>query len=156
MDLICGTAACDVDHRRIIYRPISLCNLIYELISKIVANKLKGILSGFVSDEQFGFFNNRQIHDAVGIVQEGMHSVKSQKLLAVILTIDLDKAHDRVNWLFLKLLLLHMGMNLHSVNWIMGCLNSVFFAVLINGSPFGVFAASRGLRQGCSLSVKTK
>jgi hypothetical protein len=125
--------------------------LIYELISKIIANKLKGILSGFVSDEQFGFLNNRQIHDAVGIAQEGMHSVKTQKLLAVILKIDLDKAYDRVNWLFLKLLLLHMGMNLHTVNWIMGRLNLVFFSVLINGSPFGFFTASRGLRQGCSL-----
>jgi hypothetical protein len=43
-------------------------------------------------------------------------------------------------------------MNLNSVNWIMGCLQSSSFAVLINGARSRFFKASRGLRQGCPLS----
>jgi hypothetical protein len=45
-----------------------------------------------------------------------------------------------------------MGLNINTVNWIMGCLQSTSFAVLINGSPSHFFKASRGLRQGCPLS----
>jgi hypothetical protein len=66
--------------------------------------------------------------------------------------IDLSKAYDKVNWLFLRLVLFQIGLSLQSVNWIMGCVESANFAVLINGSPSGFFKASRGLKQECPLS----
>jgi hypothetical protein len=44
---------------------ISLCNLVYKLISKIIANRLKGIMLGALFEEQFGFLFNRKIHDAM-------------------------------------------------------------------------------------------
>ena len=45
-----------------------------------------------------------------------------------------------------------MGFSLNIVNWIMVFVSSANFFVLVNGSPSGFFNASRGLRQGCSLS----
>jgi hypothetical protein len=134
------------------YRPISCCNVIYKLISKVIAHRLKPLMSEFIGEEQFGFLHNRQIHDAVTVAQETLHSVKQRKLKATLLKLDLTKAYDRVNWTFLRLALLQLGLNLNSVNWIMGCLQSVSFVVLINGSPSRFFKASRGLRQGCPLS----
>jgi hypothetical protein len=134
------------------YRPISCCNVTYKLISKIIACRLRPILSKVIGDEQFGFLQNRQIHDAVAIAQESLHSVKKKKLKVAFLKLDLSKAYDRVNWTFLRLVLIQMGMNLKMVNWIMGFLNSASFAVLINGAPSRFFRASRGLRQGCPLS----
>ena len=108
---------------------------------------------GVVYDEQFGFLFNKQIHDVVvGIAQEGLHSLKTQKWSTSIIEIDLAKAFYRVNWMFIRSLLLQMGMDLHNVKWIMGCLTSFYFEVLINGSPFGLFTSSKGLRHSYPLS----
>jgi hypothetical protein len=52
------------------YRPVYLCNIVYKIISKISANMIKSIMSCVVSEEEFGFLFNRQIHNAVGIAQE--------------------------------------------------------------------------------------
>lgn len=52
------------------YRPISLCNSMYKIIAKILTNRLKRILSDVISEEQFGFLHNRQIHNTVGTTQE--------------------------------------------------------------------------------------
>lgn len=84
------------------YRPIYLWNMIYKLISKIIFTKLKGILSNIVLDEKFVFLWNHQIHDVVGIAQEGMHSIKTQKLSATIMKIYLTKAYDKVNSFLLE------------------------------------------------------
>ena len=56
------------------FRPISLCNCVYKIISKVIAKRLKVILSAQISDEQFGFLEGRQIHEAIGVAQEGLSS----------------------------------------------------------------------------------
>eukprot|EP00253_Pinus_taeda_P006943 PITA_06943 len=58
------------------FRPISLCNSIYKIITKVIAVWLKPILSRCISNEQFGFLDGRQIHEAIGVAQETIHSVK--------------------------------------------------------------------------------
>eukprot|EP00253_Pinus_taeda_P006382 PITA_06382 len=59
------------------FRPISLCNCIYKIISKIIANRIKPFLSTHIEKEQFAFLNHRQIHEAIGIAQEALHSIKT-------------------------------------------------------------------------------
>jgi hypothetical protein len=105
-----------------------------------------------ISEEQFRFLNNRHIHDAVALAQETLHSIKKNNLKVTILKLDLAKAYDRVDWNFLRLALLKMGMTTKIVNSIMGCLDSATFAILINGSPSRFFKVMRGLKQGCPLS----
>jgi hypothetical protein len=58
--------------------------------------------------------------------------------------LDLSKAYDKVNWTFVHLALIHNGINLSTVNWIMGCIESSSLIVLINGSPSSFFRRSRG------------
>ena len=70
----------------------------------------------------------------------------------VILKIDLSKAYDRVSWLYLRLLLTHLGFGISFIRWVMSCITTVSFSMLINGAASPFFHAERGLRQGCPLS----
>lgn len=102
--------------------------------------------------EQFSFLDGRQIHEAIGVAQEVIHSVRQKKMKGAVLKIDLSKAYDRISWLYLRMLLTHLGFNYSFTSWIMGCITNVSFAVLINGSTSSFFSSQRGLRQGCPLS----
>lgn len=90
--------------------------------------------------------------DAIGVAQETMHTINIKRLKYLILKLYLVKEYDRVNWDLLRLVLLQVGLSLKATNWIMGCVNSANFVVLVNGEPTDFFKISRGLRQGCHLS----
>jgi hypothetical protein len=96
------------------FRPISLCNCIYKIIAKIIARRLKPLLSEAISKEQFGFLEGRQIHEAIGVAQEGLHSLKTTREKGTILNIDLSKAYDWVNWSYIDSYLLILGLRSHS------------------------------------------
>jgi hypothetical protein len=121
------------------FRPISLCNCIYKVVSKVIARRIKATLSEKISPEQFGFLEGRQIHEAIGVSQEVMHSLRSTKSRGEILKIDLSKSFDKVSWLYLRMLLTHLGFEVPFINWIMCCITSVSFVVLINGSASSFF-----------------
>jgi hypothetical protein len=86
------------------------------------------------------------------VVQEVLHNIKVKNIKAMVLKLDLVKAYDRVDWGFLRLVLLQVGLSLEATDWILGCVTSTNFVVLINGKPTIFFKSSRGLRQGCPLS----
>ena len=64
------------------YSPISLCNLLYKITTKIIAERMKPLLGKHISAEQLGFLPNHQILDPMGIAQECLHSVILKKLNA--------------------------------------------------------------------------
>jgi hypothetical protein len=92
------------------------------------------------------------IHLDHGSTQEGLHSIINSHSPATFIKLDLSKAYDKVSWLYVRLLLIHLGFSLPLVKWIMGCVTSATFLVLINGSTSSFFKTSRGLRQGFPLS----
>jgi len=59
------------------FRPIALCNVIYKIISKFVANRMKPILLGLISEEQSGYVEGRQILDNILLAQEMIHTLNS-------------------------------------------------------------------------------
>jgi hypothetical protein len=134
------------------FHPISLCNCIYKIVAKVIARRLKPILSYSISKEQFGFLEGRKIHEAIGVAQEGLHSIKTRILKGAVVKIDLSKAYDRVSWIYIRLILTHVGFEVPFINWVMSCISTTTFVVLINGEASPFFHAGRGLRQGCPLS----
>lgn len=125
--------------------PISLCNSVYKIFSKVIIVRLKKVVSKVISAEQFGFLEGRYIHEAIGSAQEVLHSIWQRQLPAVVMKQDLSKAFGQCNWLYLRLLLIHIGFDVQVVNWIMSCVMSVSFAVLINGAASPFFKSGHGL-----------
>jgi hypothetical protein len=83
--------------------------------------RIKPLLSKYIAPEQFGFLEGKLIHEAIGSVQEDLHSIKVQSLSSFVLKLDLSKAYDHVPWTFLELLLLHLGFSYEVVKWLMAC-----------------------------------
>ncbi|XP_074297340.1 uncharacterized protein LOC141628051 [Silene latifolia] len=86
------------------YRPISLCNVIYRLDSKCLANRLKQVISSIVSETQQAFVPDRLMFDGCLITHEIMHYINKTKKGTVsyaALKLDMHKAFDRVSWQFL-------------------------------------------------------
>jgi hypothetical protein len=122
------------------------------MITKIIANQIKPILSRSLSGEQLGFLKGRQILDAIGTAHECLHNIKTKKSKALILKLDLKKAFDCIDWDYLRLILTQSGFSLSFIKWIMSGVTTANFSVLVNGEPSPFFRSGRGLRQGCPLS----
>jgi hypothetical protein len=99
-----------------------------------------------------GFLKGRCIQDVIGIAHESLHSIKNKKLKALIVKLDLKKAYDCVDWELIRLMLLKVGLGIHMTKWIISCVTSSSFVVLINGEATDFFRSGRGVRKGCPLS----
>ncbi|XP_031116600.1 uncharacterized protein LOC116020256 [Ipomoea triloba] len=136
------------------YRPISLCNVIYKIITKAMTNRIKPILRALVGQEQSSFVPGRQITDNILIYQEVVHSMRNKqgKKGLMILKIDLEKAYDRLNWEFIRDTLKDVGMNKEWVRNIMACVETPRLKVLWSGKQLEQITPSRGIRQGDAIS----
>lgn len=138
------------------FRPISLCNVSYKIIAKVLANRLKGILDSIISPSQSAFVPGRQISDNVFIGFECIHAINSRRKGNkgyVAMKLDMSKAYDRVEWSFVRKAMDRMGFDSRWINKVMYCVELVEYSILINGLPQENFTPERGIRQGDPLSL---
>ena len=86
------------------FQPISLCSIVYKLISKVLANRLKVILPDIISESQSAFQSDNAISNNISVAFETLHHMKirkSGKIGSMVLKLDMSKAFDKVEWHFL-------------------------------------------------------
>ncbi|KAL5558507.1 hypothetical protein UlMin_034718 [Ulmus minor] len=136
------------------FRPISLCNVLYKIISKMLANRLRKVMDNIISEEQSAFIPGRLISDNAIIGFECLHAIKRRKTKKnyMALKLDMEKAYDMVEWDFIQRVMDKLGFSAGWTKKIMACISSISYSFQFNGQMFGHLNPSWGLRQGDPLS----
>lgn len=130
------------------FRPIGLCNVSYKAITKMVARRIRYIMPDLVGPEQSAFIPHRQGQDNIILAQEIFYSMRHKKGKKGWMAIknDLEKAYDRLKWLFVKETPEDIGFPTNIVNLIWNRMDTTWMRLLWNGEALEEFSPSREIR----------
>lgn len=153
--IICLIPKCDAPEDLHQFRPISLCNVLVKVVTKVLSNRLQPLMATLTGPCQTSFIPGRSTVDNIIVVQEAVHTLSKRKGSkgGFILKVDLEKAYDRVEWTFLDRVLPVTGFSSTFYALIRHCISSTSLAVCWNGEFLPSFTPLRGLRQGDPLST---
>ncbi|KAL0393125.1 UNVERIFIED_CONTAM: Retrovirus-related Pol polyprotein from type-2 retrotransposable element R2DM [Sesamum radiatum] len=135
------------------FRPISCCNVIYKIITKILVLRIRGVLDKIISQSQTAFVPGRSISDNVLLAQELFSGYNQCRLPPrCALKVDLRKAYDTVEWIFLLAMLQLFGFPPTFNRWIEECVTSPHFSFIPQWRGTWFLYRARGLRQGDPVS----
>lgn len=137
------------------YRPITLFNVVYKIMAKVLVMRLCPVPGSVIGDHQYIFLKDRRIYDNIIIAYEIISSLRLKrvgKVGSVVLKLDMSKAFDKVEWGFLHTLMMRLNFPNVFVDLIFNCIKTVSYSVLVNGEKYGLFSLERGVRQSDSLS----
>ncbi|KAG1325302.1 hypothetical protein G6F62_008624 [Rhizopus arrhizus] len=134
------------------WRPISLICADAKVFTRLLANRLGGIVPVLLIPHQIGFLAERFIADNGLVTRLTVDIARRYRLPGIALLLDQEKAYDRVHPTYLRTCLLRFGFPTQFVE----CITSLFFntslCVKVNGFLSTAFTQERGLRQGDPLS----
>ena len=134
------------------WRPISLLNYDYKIISKSIANRLGTVMETLVHEDQTCAVKGRSIFDNVHLLRNVIDYVDQKNLPCIFLNLDQEKAFDRVSHEFMYKCLETFGLGKNFIQWIKILYSDIQSSVLVNQFLSEPIDISKGVRQGCSLS----
>lgn len=134
------------------YRPISLLNSDTKILAKVLARRLEKTLPSIISPDQTGFIKDRYSFFNIRRLLNIIYSHSATDISEMIISLDAEKAFDRVKWDFLFYTLEKFGFGTNFIKWIKVLYSSPLAAVRTNSNLSPFFELQRGTRQGCPLS----
>ena len=148
--LICKDkdAAADLSN----WRPITLLNYDYKIISKVIYMRLQNVISSIINIDQTCGIRGRSILDNLHLMRNIIDYANDKNIKAAVLSLDQSKAFDRVSHEYLFATLRAFGFGPTFIQWVQLLYTNIQSSLLINGQVSQTFQISRSVRQGCSLS----
>ncbi|KAJ8018214.1 hypothetical protein HOLleu_43920 [Holothuria leucospilota] len=134
------------------WRPISLLNADYKILSKVLQTRLAKVMPGIVNVFQTCAVPGRTIHNNLILIRDIIDYTQLKNTGCCLLSVDQEKAFDKVDWSFLFKVLCKLGFGGNFVKWISILYTDIKSRLLINGELSDPICISRGVRQGCPLS----
>ena len=134
------------------WRPISLLNISYKILSTCIANRLQSVLPKIIHNSQKGFMKGRYIGDNIRTLYDIIEYTKVSGIPGLIVAIDFEKAFDSVSWSFIEKSLLFFGFPENIVCWFKSMYRNASSCITFNGQYSNWFKLGRGCRQGDPIS----
>ncbi|KAJ8018592.1 hypothetical protein HOLleu_43331 [Holothuria leucospilota] len=134
------------------WRPISLLNGDYKILAKVLQTRLSTAMANIVNEFQACAIPGRTIHSNMILLRDIIDFTELSNGSCCLLSIDQEKAFDKVDWPFLFKVLQKLGFGDNFVRWISILYGNINSRLLINGTLSDPINISRGVRQGCPLS----
>ena len=134
------------------WRPISLLNTDYKIMTKCIALRLKKVLPTIIHTCQTGFMKDRYIGFNIRLILDLIEYAEQENKPGIIFSIDFEKAFDSVSWEFLEKCIDFFNFGDFFKKWIKLFITDISSCVLNCGWSTGFFPLQRGVRQGCPLS----
>ena len=134
------------------YRPITLLNCDYKIISKVINNRLYRFLPKLINADQNGFVKGRNIGDNIRLIFDIIDYANWKKVSGALLSVDLCKAFDSLKWPFIFKMLNLYGFGRTIINWIKILYKKTKCRNINDNNLSHFFDVKRGVRQGDPLS----
>ena len=134
------------------YRPISLLNIDYKIISKTITNKLKPYMSKLIHPDQQCAVQGRKIQNHLHFIRDFITYTQDKPTPGAIISLDQEKAFDRVSHEYLHKTTHAYNLGTYLETWIQTLYKQPESQILVNHTLSETFQLTRSIRQGCSLS----
>lgn len=134
------------------WRPISLLSVDYKIASRAIAGRLLRVLSSVLEVDQTACVPGRFIGDNIFLLQSICDYASLKGIPTALISLDQEKAFDRVDWGYLLHVLHSMGFGPSFIKWVSLFYTNVESCIQANGFLSDFFSLTRGVRQGCPLS----
>ena len=135
------------------WRPISLLNVDYKILTKVFAERLKKVLPEIINQDQKGCIPGRYIGHNIRLISDIFHEMEEDELDSLILQLDQEKAFDRVEWNWLFSVLSHFNFGHRFIEILQTMYSGSRSCIMTNGYQSKFFNITRGIRQGDALSA---
>lgn len=123
------------------------------MISKVLCSRLKESLPNIISPSQSAFIEERSIVQNILICHDLVRLYNRKATTSsCLIKIDLKKAYDSVEWVFVKEIMMALNYHTTFIQWVMECITTTSYSLEINGGLYGNIEGKRGLRQGAPIS----